>query len=108
MKPTAFIINASRGPVIDEAALIQALKENWIAGAGLDVLEIEPPRPDNPLFAMENVILTCHAAGTTVESTQDWLDEWKKIIEVFLSGSWPINVVNPTVKPRILLRTRVL
>lgn len=63
MKPTAFIINAARGPVIDEAAMIEALQKGEIAGAGLDVFEQEPPAPDNPLFAMENVILSPHNAA---------------------------------------------
>lgn len=63
MKNTAFIINAARGPVIDEAAMIEALRNGEIAGAGLDVFEQEPPSADNPLFAMENVILSPHNAA---------------------------------------------
>ena len=58
MKPTALFINTGRGATVDEAALIKALQEGWIAGAGLDVLETEPPKPDNPLLKMDNVILT--------------------------------------------------
>ena len=65
MKPTAIIINTSRGPVIDERALIDALSEGRIAGAGLDVFENEPVAPDNPLLKMENVVVTPHSAGTT-------------------------------------------
>lgn len=64
MKNTAFIINAARGAVIDEAAMIEALKSGEIAGAGLDVFEQEPPADDNPLFSMENVIVSPHNAGT--------------------------------------------
>ena len=63
MKPTAYIINAARGPIIDEAAMIEALKTGGIAGAGLDVFEQEPPAPDNPLFKMDNVIVSPHNAA---------------------------------------------
>ena len=65
MKPTAVLINTSRGPVVDEAALIDALRRGAIAGAGLDVFEQEPVSPDNPLLEMENVVVTPHVAGTT-------------------------------------------
>ena len=65
MKPTAVLINTSRGPVVDEAALIDALQEGRIAGAGLDVFEQEPVDPDNPLLKMDNVVVTPHVAGTT-------------------------------------------
>ena len=65
MKPTAVLINTSRGPVVDEAALIDALRQGRIAGAGLDVFEQEPVDPDNPLLTMDNVVVTPHIAGTT-------------------------------------------
>ncbi len=65
MKPTALFINTGRGATVDEAALIKALQEGWIAGAGLDVLETEPPEPDNPLLKMDNVILTAHVASAS-------------------------------------------
>jgi D-3-phosphoglycerate dehydrogenase len=104
MKPTAFVINTSRGAVVDEVALIRALREGWIAGAGLDVLEQEPPDQDNPLLAMDNVIVTGHAAGSSVEGIQDWQDEWRKVIDDFRAGRWPINVVNPDVQSKISLR----
>lgn len=68
MKTSAFLINTSRGPVIDETALFQALSTGVIAGAGLDVFDVEPPPPDNPLFGLENVILTAHMAGPTFEN----------------------------------------
>lgn len=65
MKSTAVLINTSRGPVVDEAALIEALQQGKIAGAGLDVFEQEPVAPDNPLLQMNNVVVTPHIAGTT-------------------------------------------
>ena len=65
MKPSAFLINTCRGPVVDEPALIEALGNGTIAGAGLDVFDQEPPPPNNPLFALQNVVLTAHFAGPT-------------------------------------------
>jgi phosphoglycerate dehydrogenase-like enzyme len=65
MKPEAILVNTSRGPVIDERALARALADNALFGAGLDVFDQEPPPPDNPLFALSNVVLTSHFAGPT-------------------------------------------
>ena len=68
MKPTAYLINTCRGPVVDEAAMIEALSDGTIAGAGLDVFDREPPPPDNRLFGLSNVVLTAHFAGPTWEN----------------------------------------
>jgi phosphoglycerate dehydrogenase-like enzyme len=68
MKPSAYLINTCRGPVVDEPALIEALRLGTIAGAGLDVFDQEPPPPNNPLFALQNVVLTAHFAGPTLEN----------------------------------------
>ena len=70
MKPTAYLINTCRGPVVDEKALIEALNNNTIAGAGIDVFDQEPPPADNPLFGMANVVLTPHFAGPTWDNQQ--------------------------------------
>jgi phosphoglycerate dehydrogenase-like enzyme len=65
MKPTSYLINTCRGPVVDEPALYEALTNGTIAGAGLDVFDQEPPPANNPLFTLDNVILTPHYAGPT-------------------------------------------
>ena len=65
MKKTAIFINTGRGPTVQEAALIKALEEKWIAYAGLDVLEMEPPGNNNPLLSMDNVILSAHTASAS-------------------------------------------
>jgi glycerate dehydrogenase len=93
MKPSAFIINTSRGPVINEPDLIEALKNKTIAGAGLDVQDPEPPELDNPLFTMENVILTPHIGWKCFESRQRLIDLLALNIQSFMKGA-PINVVN--------------
>lgn len=67
MKPTAFLINAARGAIVDQPALTRALADSWIQGAGLDVFEDEPLRPDDPLLGLDNVILAPHALGNTDE-----------------------------------------
>ena len=74
MKPTAVLINTCRGPVVNEGALHDALKTNQIAMAGLDVMTEEPPKPENPLFVLSNIILTPHTAGPTVEN---WTDRFR-------------------------------
>jgi len=68
MKPSAILVNTSRGPVVDEVALHDALSAGAIAGAGLDVFDQEPPSPDNPLFTLDNVVLTPHLAGPTSDN----------------------------------------
>ena len=105
MKPTAHVVNTSRGPVIDESALSEALRNGWIGGAALDVLEREPPAPDNPLLSMDNVLLTAHTASFSIESLIDnrrhAADE---MIRVFKDRRWPSALINPDVKSRARLR----
>jgi glycerate dehydrogenase len=93
MKKTAFIINTSRGALIDEKALILALKDHRIAGAGLDVLEHEPPLEDSPLYDMEDVIITPHMGWKGKETRERLLSIIKEDIDAFKAGH-PVNVVN--------------
>lgn len=104
MKPTAILINTARGPIIDEKALIQALKEKWIAGAALDVMEKEPPEPDNPLFQMDNVILTPHAAWYSEDSMSELRRKAAMNILQVLKGYYPKYLVNPKIKEITKLR----
>lgn len=93
MKPTAFLINTSRGALIDEPALIKALKAGRIAGAGLDVQETEPPAQDNPLYTLENVILTPHMGWKGYETRQRLLGIIRDDVQGFFNGT-PVNVVS--------------
>ncbi len=101
MKPTAYIINTCRGPVIDETALIAALQNGEIAGAGLDVFEEEPTYPENPLLKMDNVIVTPHSAGSSnmsrIRSGVQVGQETSRLI----NGTFPMSVVNPEVRHSI-------
>jgi D-3-phosphoglycerate dehydrogenase len=97
MKKTSLFVNTGRGSTVDEAAMIKALQEGWIAGAGLDVLETEPVGNNNPLLGMDNVILTAHVA-----SASDRFDKARKRrvgaeLSLVLSGKWPRACVNPSV-----------
>ena len=92
MKPTACIVNTARGALIDEEALIEALQEGRIAGAGLDVQETEPPAADNPLYDMDNVILTPHMGWRGLETRQRLVSIAADDIKNFLAGT-PVNVI---------------
>ena len=96
MKPTTILINTARGRVVDEAALIEALKEKKIAGAGLDVFENEPLPMDSPLLEMRNVVLTPHIAFLSEESLDQCTYICVENVEMFTNNK-PQNVVNPTV-----------
>jgi len=103
MKSSAVIINTARGPIIDEPALIAALASSEIAGAGLDVLEQEPPEPDNPLLAMENVVVTPHVASATTRMRPETRRRVGREVALVLRGRWPMSCVNPTVLPKVAL-----
>jgi phosphoglycerate dehydrogenase-like enzyme len=99
MKRSAILINTSRGLVIDEPSLITALTEGWIAAAGIDVFEQEPPAKDNPLLALENVILTPHSASQSGDGMEP---RWRASVETVLALAarrWPPSCVNRHVKP---------
>ncbi|MFN0041056.1 MAG: C-terminal binding protein [Burkholderiales bacterium] len=104
MKPTALFINTGRGPTVDEPALIKALEQGWIAGAGLDVLEQEPPAPVNPLMKMENVILTAHVASASARFDPARRRRVGQELALVLNGQWPRSCVNPSVLERGNLR----
>ena len=95
MKPSAMFINAGRGPSQDEAALIDALERGVIAGAGLDVFEVEPGDPENPLFQMDNVIVTPHVASATSRMMPETRRRLGQEIALVLQGRWPRSAVNP-------------
>lgn len=93
MKNTAFLLNTSRGPLIVDEDLADALNQNIIAGAGIDVLSVEPPRKDNPLFTAKNCIITPHIAWATKEARTRLMDIAVNNLSTFLEGN-PVNVVN--------------
>jgi D-3-phosphoglycerate dehydrogenase len=99
MKRGSFLINVSRGPVVDEAALIRALQDGHLAGAGLDVFDPEPPRPDNPLLRMTNVVVTPHVASNTDKGywrmSQSVVDQ---VLQV-LAGERPSFLLDPSAWP---------
>jgi D-3-phosphoglycerate dehydrogenase / 2-oxoglutarate reductase len=100
MKPTAFLINTSRGQVVDEAALYRALTEGRLAGAGLDVVDKEPVDASNPLVGLENVIVTPHMAANSAEALMDLRRYACDAVIGALAGRWPPSVVNPQVLGR--------
>jgi D-3-phosphoglycerate dehydrogenase / 2-oxoglutarate reductase len=99
MKPGAFLINVSRGPVVDEAALIRALQDGHLAGAGLDVFDPEPPMPDNPLLRMTNVVVTPHVASNTDKGL--WRMSSSVVDQVLqvLAGERPTFLIDPAAWP---------
>jgi phosphoglycerate dehydrogenase-like enzyme len=107
MRKDAFLVNCARGSALDEKALIQALKEGWIAGAALDVFEEEPISSDNPLLTMDNVILTPHIAGVTIESNKKRGSELMRRVLSVLAGERPEGLVNPEVWPLFLRRFHI-
>ena len=97
MKKTAYLINTARGPIIDEKALYQALKEKWIAGAALDVMEKEPPDWNNSLLKLDNLIITPHISFYSEESYVELKTKAAKAVLSILKGELPKVMVNPQV-----------
>jgi D-3-phosphoglycerate dehydrogenase len=106
MKPTACLVNTSRGAVLDEADLVEALRQGCLAGAALDVFEAEPLPHDSPLRGLANVILTPHFGWYSLDAMRQLSASVTDSICDLLYGYWPRHVLNPAVRPRLPLRPR--
>ncbi|WP_119299662.1 NAD(P)-dependent oxidoreductase [Dongia deserti] len=107
MKPTAYLINTARGPIVDQAALTKVLSERRIAGAGLDVLEVEPPAPDDPILKLDNVILAPHALCWTDQCfAGNGAADVKAVLDI-QHGRVPRGVVNRAVLDQPPFKTRL-
>jgi D-3-phosphoglycerate dehydrogenase len=104
MKSSAVFINTGRGPTVQESALIKAMSEGWIAHAGLDVLEIEPPGNNNPLLGMPNVTLSAHTASASARFDPARKRHVGRELALILTGKWPMSCVNPAVLTNSKLR----
>ena len=107
MKPSAYFINTARGPIVDEPALIRALQERRIAGAGIDVFAREPPRQDHPFFSMDNVIVTPHAVAWTREGLTGNSREACANLARVASGEAPPHMANPEAAARPGVRAKL-
>ena len=103
MKPDAYLVNISRGPIVEEAALVAALQDKKIAGAGLDTFDVEPMPPDHPLLALDNTVITPHVGYVTREA---YLGHYRGVVEnirAFAAGE-PVRMLNPQVLETAQLR----
>ncbi len=101
MKPTSFLINTARGGLVNEADLHEALKNRIIAGAALDVFELEPPAKNNPLLKLPNVVLAPHAAGVDVQSLNDMALSAALTVVAIHQKHWPVEkIVNQEIRER--------
>ena len=105
MKSTAYLINTARGPIVEHAALVRALTEGWIEGAGLDVQEFEPPGPDDPLMKLDNVVLTPHTAYFSDPAISSVPVRCGQEVARVLTGRMPLNLVNPDVLSKLPLKS---
>jgi phosphoglycerate dehydrogenase-like enzyme len=94
MKPTAYFLGMSRGKLFDDMALVKALKEKWIAGAGLDVFPVEPPPSNHPIFDLPNVVMTAHTSGWGVERQTRLVDLFAENVRRYANGQPLLNVVD--------------
>jgi phosphoglycerate dehydrogenase-like enzyme len=99
MAPTAILVNCSRGGIVDERALADALASRRIAGAGIDVFEAEPPPADHPLFGLSNALLSPHVAGVTENGMKDMAMNVAGVIETVVAGAVPETLLNPEALP---------
>ncbi len=106
MKPDAILVNCSRGGLVDTAALVDALRNKRIAGAGIDVHEVEPPPADYPLYDLDNVIVSDHAAWYSEDSIRQIQREAAECVVAVLAGNRPHNLVNPAVYDVLNLRAK--
>jgi len=100
MKPTAFLVNTARGPIVDEAALVAVLSERRIAGAGLDVYDVEPLPANHPLFQLDNAVLTPHLGYVTQETYRIFFHQVVENIAAYLDGRIPLRCINPEAAAR--------
>ena len=104
MKPTAFLVNTARGPIVDSAALHQAVESGQIAGAALDVVDAEPPPPDHPLHRSNRILVTAHVAWYSEQAFDDLRVKAVQEVGRVLQGELPINLLNAGVRPRFAVR----
>jgi phosphoglycerate dehydrogenase-like enzyme len=98
MKPSAYLVNTSRGPIVEEAALVDALRRGAIAGAGLDVFDVEPLPAGHPFLTLPNVVLTPHLGYVTREGYAAFYGQTLENVRALLDGA-PVRVLNPAVLP---------
>ena len=104
MRRDAYFLNTARGGIVEQGALIEALQENWIAGAALDVFEAEPIPVDSPLVALDNLIMSPHVGGLTIEAREELsISAASQILQV-LAGDKPPHLVNPDIWDKVAAR----
>jgi len=104
MKTSAFLVNTARGGIVDSAALVQAVESGQIAGAALDVVDVEPPAPDHPLYRTDRILVTAHVAWYSEQAFRDVRVKAVEEVARVLGGQMPLNLLNPGVRPRFDLR----
>lgn len=104
MKPTSFLINTARGPIVDSDALLQAVEAGTIAGAALDVIEVEPPASGHPLYRTDRILVTAHVAWYSQQAYEDLRVKAVEEVARVLQGRLPRNLLNPEVEPRYTVR----